>query len=735
MTSRVLIVEDEGIVALDLQRRLVTLGYDVPRIATSHDDALMAINEIIPDIVLMDINISGEIDGIDTAAKIETPVIYLTAYSEENTLERAKATKPYGFLLKPFSERELHATIQMAIERHGVEVRLKNNEEQLAIAYANLEVGKREIENRAAELFREKQRLEVTLNSIGDGVITTDQHGNVTYLNPVAEKKTGWSLTDACGQSASRVLVLVDEETREINPSPIESVLRSGKISGLSNHSVLVGRHGVEVSIEDSAAPMLDRDNNIMGVVLVFHDVSDARRLSEEMTYQATHDALTGLVNRSEFDKRLQKAIEGSAAHGTQHTLAYLDLDQFKIVNDTCGHNAGDELLRQITGLLRIALRANDTLARLGGDEFGVLLESCPTYYALQIAENLRNIIADFHFVWDEKTFPISVSIGVVHIGGAGTAYLNCAEVLRVADSACYIAKDLGRNRIHVYQADDVEMNKRHGEIDWYTKIYSAISENRFVLYGQKIASINDGTQYYDHIEILVRLVSADNQIVPPMAFIPAAERYGLMPEIDRWVIRNAFAHIAGLEHASTSLFCINLSGASLNDDKALPYLFEQLAKFGINAACICFEITETAAITNLLNARAFIIALQARGCKFALDDFGSGMSSFSYLKHLPVNFLKIDGSFVKDIVNDSVDAAMVAAINNIGHVMQLKTIAEFVENPEILAKLREMGVDYAQGYEIGHPQPLASNGQASPSMATPSTATPSMATPSFPRF
>lgn len=713
MTSRVLIVEDEGIVALDLQRRLVMLGYEVPRIATSHDEALRAINEIIPDIVLMDINISGEIDGIDTAAKIETPVIYLTAYSEEKTLERAKATKPYGYLLKPFSERELHATIQMAIERHGVEIRLKNNEEQLAIAYANLEVGKREIELRAAELFREKQRLEVTLNSIGDGVITTDQHGNITYLNPVAEKKTGWSLADACGQSASKVLVLVNEETREINPSPIEAVLRSGKISGLSDHSTLIGKHKVEVSIEDSAAPMLDRDNKIMGVVLVFHDVSDARRLSEEMTYQATHDALTGLVNRSEFDKRLQKAIERSASHGTQHTLAYLDLDQFKIVNDTCGHYSGDELLRQITGLLRIALRANDTLARLGGDEFGVLLESCPPYYALQIAENLRNIIADFHFVWEEKTFPISVSIGVVHIGGAGTAYLNCAEVLRVADSACYIAKDLGRNRIHVYQADDYEMNKRHGEIDWYTKIYSAISENRFVLYAQKITAICNDAPYYEHLEILVRLVSADNQIVPPMAFIPAAERYGLMPEIDRWVIRTAFAHIAGLEHGSRSLFCINLSGASLNDDKALPYIVEQLATSGINSASICFEITETAAIINLLNARAFIIALQAKGCQFALDDFGSGMSSFSYLKHLPVNFLKIDGSFVKDVVNDSVDAAMVAAINNIGHVMQLKTIAEFVESPEILAKLREMGVDYAQGYEIGHPQPLASYGQA----------------------
>ncbi|PRC91953.1 EAL domain-containing protein [Solimicrobium silvestre] len=708
MPSKILIVEDESIVALDLQRRLIVLGYEVPRVAASHDQAMKAVNEIMPDIVLMDINISGDIDGIDTAAKINVPVIYLTAYSEEKTLERAKATKPYGYLIKPFSERELHATIQMALERHNVELRLKNNEEQLAIAYANLEVGKRELEVRATELFQEKQRLEVTLNSIGDGVITTDEYGNVTYLNPVAEEKTGWTILEACGQAASKVLVIVNEETQEPNPSPIEAVLRTGKISGMSNHSALIGKHGIMYAIEDSAAPMLDRDNKVIGVVLVFHDVSDARRLSEEMTYQATHDALTDLVNRSEFDRRLQKAIESSSLHGHQHALAYLDLDQFKIVNDTCGHNSGDELLRQITGLLRLTLRANDTLARLGGDEFGVLLESCPPYFALQIAENLRNIIGDFHFVWDEKTFPISVSIGLVNFGGNGPENLSCAEILRIADSACYTAKDLGRNRIHVYMEDDYEMSKRHGEIDWYTKIYSAITQNRFVLYAQKIVSLNTTQPYHEHVEILLRLINTESQIIPPMAFIPAAERYGLMPEIDRWVVRTAFAHIAKLEFGATSLFSINLSGASLNDEKALPFIFEQLETSGVNSGSICFEITETAAITNLLNARAFIIALQSKGCKFALDDFGSGMSSFSYLKHLPVNFLKIDGCFVKDIANDPVDAAMVAAINNIGHVMVLETIAEFVEDKEILKKLREIGVDYAQGYEVGHPVPLS---------------------------
>ncbi|MDO9191493.1 MAG: EAL domain-containing protein [Undibacterium sp.] len=707
MPSRVLIVEDESIVALDLQRRLVRLGYDVPRVAASHDQALKAVNDTFPDIVLMDINISGDIDGIDTAAKLDVPVIYLTAYSEEKTLQRAKATKPYGYLVKPFSERELHATIQMALERHGVETRLRISENLLAVAYAKMEVGKRELEIRAVELFEEKQRLEVTLNSIGDGVITTDKLGHVTYLNPVAEIKTGWTMAEACGQPISKILVLINEETQQAAPSPIEVTLRTGEITGLAHHSALINRQGTVFSIEDSAAPMRDRANQIIGAVLVFHDVSDARRLADEMTYQATHDALTDLVNRREFERRLEKAIQSATLHGHQHALAYLDLDQFKIVNDTCGHSAGDELLRQITGLLRLTLRANDTLARLGGDEFGVLLETCPAYFALQIAENLRNIIGDFHFVWDEKTFPISVSIGLVSFGGQASERKGLTEILRIADSACYTAKDLGRNRIHVYQADDNAMNKRHGELDWYTRIYRAMEQNRLVLYVQKIVSLNSSEPYCEHVEMLLRLINEDGNIVPPMAFIPAAERYGLMPEIDRWVIRTAFAHIAGLPHAANSLFSINLSGGSLNDEKALRFICEQLATSGVPAQSICFEITETAAIANLLNARAFILALKEKGCKFALDDFGSGMSSFAYLKHLPVNFLKIDGCFVKDIETDTVDVAMVTAINNIGHVMGLETIAEFVENEQILAILRDIGVDFAQGYGVGYPVPM----------------------------
>nr|WP_315483924.1 EAL domain-containing protein [uncultured Undibacterium sp.] len=709
MLTRVLIVEDESIVALDLQRRLIRLGYDVPRVAASCEQTIKAIQETLPHIVLMDINISGDIDGIDTAAKIDLPVIFLTAYSEESTLQRAKASKPYGYLVKPFSERELHATIQMALERHQVETRLKMSENLLVVAYAKMESAKRDLEVHAAELFKEKQRLEVTLNSIGDGVITTDHSGNVTYLNPVAERKTGWSCIEAMGVPVAKVLTLIDEETQESTISPIEATLRTGQVTGMAHKSVLVNRNGTKFSIEDSTAPMLDRNDQIIGAVVVFHDVSETKRLADEMTYQATHDELTDLVNRREFEKRLQKAVQGSILHQQQHALAYLDLDQFKIVNDTCGHNAGDELLRQITGLLRLALRANDTLARLGGDEFGVLLETCPPYVALQISEKLRNIIGDFHFSWDSKTFPISVSIGLVSFGGQEAERQGVNEILRFADSACYTAKDLGRNRIHIYQPEDNAITKRHGELDWYTKICSALAENRMALYAQKIVSLNPSTddQVQTHVEILLRLINAEGKVIPPMAFIPAAERYGLMPEIDRWVIRHAFTHIAQLETPENALFSINLSGGSLNDEKTLNYIYEQLAISGARAESICFEITETAAIANLLNARAFILSLKEKGCYFALDDFGSGMSSFAYLKHLPVDFLKIDGCFVKDIISDTVDAAMVDAINQIGHVMGLKTIAEFAENQEIIDQLRAMGIDYAQGYGVAYPEPL----------------------------
>ena len=706
MNTRIMVVEDEGIVAFNLQRRLISLGYEVPCIAASYEQAIRGARETNPDLVLMDINISGDIDGIDTAKELNRPVIYLTAYSEEKTLARAKETKPYGYLIKPFSERELHATIQMALERQQVEMRLIDSQKELGIAYEKIEEDNHRLMRQASELAQEKERLLVTMNSIGDGVITTDNFGRIEYLNPVAEKMTGWSIHQARGYPSSTIFALSAEDGNTIACSPIEYVLANGKACGIANNTVLKSKEGSEYLIEDSAAPICGADGTVFGVVLVFRDVSDVRRLANEMTFQATHDSLTGLVNRHEFEKRLGNAIENARQNPQHHALAYIDLDQFKIVNDTCGHIAGDELLRQITALLRLALRANDTLARLGGDEFGVLLDSCPLDIALAIAEKLRSIIEDFHFVWEDKTFPISASIGLVGFGSANASQLNLRDVLSIADSACYMAKDSGRNRVHVYQPDDLALNKRFGELDWYSRIYQALENNDFILYSQKIISLTDKHKYREHVEILLRL-NYEGKIVPPMAFIPTAERYGLMTEIDRWVVRSAFQYISEHKSQNSSLFSVNLSGATINDEKTQIFIKEQFTRYGVNPKCICFEITETAAIANLTNARLFILALKDIGCQFALDDFGSGMSSFTYLKHFPVDYLKIDGGFVRDMVTDTIDQTFVAAINDIGHVMGVETIAEFAENEKILLKLAAMGVDYAQGYGIEHPVPF----------------------------
>ena len=555
-------------------------------------------------------------------------------------------------------------------------------------------------------LFVEKERLRVTLGSIGDGVITTDRQGFVTYLNPVGETMTGWTLAEATGQPLLTVFNIINELTNAVAFNPVELVLRDESAAALAEHTVLIQRGGKKFAIEDSAAPIHDTEGHVMGVVLVFHDVSQARRMATEMTHQAAHDALTGLINRREFERRLELAIQSGKLEEKKHSMLYLDLDQFKIVNDTCGHVAGDELLRQLTTIMQDKLRQSDTLARLGGDEFGVLLESCPTEPALRIAHVLRQTVSDFHFVWLDKVFPIGVSIGLVTFSNEGVLI---ADVLRMADAACYVAKDKGRNRVHVYSHQDTEVAQRQGEMGWIGRIQKALDEERFVLYSQKILPLAPGNEDAVHYEVLLRMKDEDGTLIPPMAFIPAAERYGLMPTLDRWVIRTTFADCAArvLNAGEVGTTAINLSGMSLGDEHFLDFVLNQFQLFQVPPHLICFEITETAAITNLANAAVFIRALKKLGCRFSLDDFGSGMSSFAYLKHLPVDYLKIDGGFVKDMLLDPIDCAMVEAINNIGHVMGIRTIAEFVENDQIQQKLREMGVDYAQGYGIEKPHPL----------------------------
>ncbi|MEP6604807.1 MAG: EAL domain-containing protein [Nitrosospira sp.] len=553
-------------------------------------------------------------------------------------------------------------------------------------------------------LLEEKERLVFTLNHIGEAVITTDMSGEVTYLNPVAETMTGWTSEEAKGHILAEVFNILHSQADENAPNPVELIVQGETNVGLALHTVLIQRSGNVLNIEDSAAPIRDQHGKIIGAVLVFHDVTHAQEMATQMSYQASHDALTGLITRREFERRLKHALLTGKQDGKQHTLLYLDLDQFKIVNNTCGHLGGDELLKQLASLLQVPLRANDTLARVGGDEFGLLLESCPTESGLRVAELLRQAVHDFLFVWDEKVFRLGISIGLVTFGTGGE---TLPDILRMADAACYLAKDKGRNRVQTYTPEDLELAQRHGEMGWIGRIQRAMVEQRLVLYSQKILPLGNTHENGEHYEVLLRMLDEEGELIPPMAFIPAAERYGLMPELDRWVIAAAFAQYSRRHPVGSTLgtCAINLSGASICDENFHEFVLAQFELSKVPPAGICFEITETSAIANLAHAAVLILKLKEIGCRFSLDDFGRGMSSFAYLKHLPVDYLKIDGGFVKDMIDDPIDRAMVEAINHIGHVMKIETIAEFVENDAIIKALRVIGVDYGQGYGVEKPR------------------------------
>lgn len=557
-----------------------------------------------------------------------------------------------------------------------------------------------------ALIFAEKERAQVTLQAIGDAVITTDVAGLIDSLNPAAERLTGWRSEEAIGLPLCRVCTLKDEATHVPIPDLVEAALerRWREPSTL----LLVLRAGSQIAVKLSVALISSRAGNAIGVVLVLHDMSREREHAARLTYEASHDALTGLVNRAEFERRLAAAM--ARVHGVagSHTLMYLDLDQFKVVNDTCGHAAGDELIRQVASVMRGQLRKGDTLARLGGDEFGVLLEHCPAHAGQRVAEALRGSIAQFRFAHRQRTFSLGVSIGLISLDSEVT---QVEEALSAADAACYMAKEGGRNRVQVYRPQDDAVRTRHDEMEWVSRIHAALAAGRFCLHAQEIVPLQSSGGRGRHLELLLRMVDETGLLVPPMAFIPACERYNLMPMLDRWVIDAGFAALARHQLAlpgDVALCGLNLSAASLGDALLPAYVRERAAHHGISLDGICFEITETAAIGNLAQAAVFIRQLQGMGCRFALDDFGAGMSSFTYLKHLPAEYLKIDGSFVREMLNDPVNLVMVEAIQRIGHAMGKRTIAEYVENEALLERLRALGVDYAQGYGVGLPMPFA---------------------------
>lgn len=559
-----------------------------------------------------------------------------------------------------------------------------------------------------ASLGRGKLQARITLESIGEGVVTTDTIGNIDYMNETAEELAGASRSTAFGKRLTDLITLVDEADRESLGDPVERCLAERKRVSLGRRALLLSKHGGrERSIELTASPIRAPDGSVAGCVIIFHDVSELRGLARQMSYQASHDALTGLVNRAEFETRLEAALQAArVGDGVGHVVCYLDLDRFKVVNDTCGHLAGDNLLREIASLLREKVRDSDTVARLGGDEFGLLLIGCPLDKARQITEDICKAAADYRFVWRDQIFDIGVSIGVVEIGhDSGSPEM----VLGAADSACYVAKQQGRGRVHVYSARDEIVARQRGEIQWLQRLQHALKENGFELFVQPIISVAGRVDSGPALELLLRMRDESGALIAPAQFLQAAERYQLMSDIDRWVVQATLTALAsGSIRLPDGRCCgVNLSAQTLGDETFLEFVVEALDHSGVDPAKLCFEIPEAAVVGNIDHARRFINVLHGIGCCFGLDDFGSGIGSFSNLKQLSIDYLKIDGTYIRNIAQDSVNHAMVTAMIKLARSLDFRVVAEEVEDRESFEAVRRMGVDFVQGFVVERPRPM----------------------------
>lgn len=556
-----------------------------------------------------------------------------------------------------------------------------------------------------AKLALERRLAENTLGSISEAVLRFDPAGRLEYLNPSAARLLQLQPSEALGRSADTLLQHMAPAARDAFLALMNQVRSTDHQACLPDPVIIDGGDEARHVVEMSATPVGLNPEAPQGVVVVVRDVSQTRRLAIELSHQASHDPLTGLINRREFDRRLARLHDELPREGSVHALLYLDLDRFKIVNDTCGHAAGDQLLKQLSQALLARMRHSDSLARLGGDEFGVLLPGCSINDALRIAGEIQRTVETFRFVWGERRFAVGCSVGVVSLD---KRFTTAHEALSAADAACYAANERGGNRVCAYAPEDQTFQRHVGDRQWAYRLPHAIEQGEFRIYGQPIVPLGE-TAHAPKWEILLRMQTNTGELVLPGAFIPAAERYGLMPSIDRWVIEQTLAlHATHWPADTLPVFCINLSGASINDDQFLHFLRERIRGHGERARALCFEITETAAISNLAQAASIIAELRELGCRFALDDFGAGMSSFPYLKSLPVDYLKIEGGFVRGIEPASLDHALVEAINGVAHRMGLRTIAEHVENVATLDLLRELGVDFAQGFALGEPVPMA---------------------------
>ncbi len=688
--STLLVIEDYAD-TVKLIERILSTRFDI-EVATDGESGLEAWKARRHDLVLLDVMLP-EKSGKDVLKEIlafspSQSVVMMTAYA---TAERAGSLILEGavdFISKPFRADQLRQVCEIAVHRE------------------DFIISNQEFAHRQEALHQEKERAEITLQSIADGVITTDVESRIDYMNPVAERLSGWSLKQAKGKLAADVLSPFSEEDAAAEIHPVDHCIEQGEVVKGQRGSIYRNHEGLILRLDCIVSPIRNRLGVVVGAVKVFRDVTEPYMLEQKLEYQANHDSLTGLTNRAAFEARLKTVLDEEHHQEVPYSICYIDLDQFKVINDTCGHIAGDQLLRSIAGIMLHKIRKHsDTLARFGGDEFILLLEDCDIEQASRIASDICESIQEYRFIYESKTFSIGASIGVAPIASDACDLHNA---LARADSACYMAKEKGRNRIHIYRPDDEEMMHRYGEMHVISQINQACEEDQFALYYQEIQPLKDIEEGL-HFEVLLRMQDGRGGWVAPGFFLPAAERYNIVSKIDRWVVKHVMEWLSAHkdELDNLSMCSINLSGLSLGDDQFIPYVEQMIAHYKIPTEKLCFEITETAAISNLAQANAFVKAMRRHGCLFALDDFGSGMSSYAYLKRLDVDFLKVDGLFVRDVLHDPIDRAMVKSINEIGHIFGLKTIAEYVENEEILEEMRLIGLDFIQGYVNGKPAPL----------------------------
>ena len=665
----------------------------LPEIVLIHDDKIMLANESAASLIGLE---PAQLVGRDIADLVKPAYRALFRKSVARRLASEEAPRRLEIQLINGNRAGLWVEAQSStIEFHG----------HRAILTVARDVSHRK--SLEVSLSRSKRQAQYTLESIAEGVITTDNDARIDYMNRAAETLVGTSRDDAAGHKVGELFTLVDDTDRRPLGDPVDRCLAMRRRVNMGRRAVMVSRDGEhEHSVELSASPIRGPGESISGTVVVFHDVGELRGLTRQMSYQATHDPMTGLVNRREFERRLDEAMDSAHSEEAVHMLFYMDLDRFKAVNDSCGHLAGDNMLREVASLIKDQVRDSDFVGRLGGDEFGALLIGCPIEKARQIAMDICNAIADYRFVWKDKIFNIGISIGLVEISHvSGTVQ----DLMSAADSACYVAKQEGRGRVHIYSARDEAIARERGDIQWLRELQSALHEDGFELAVQPIIAMTSGADSGPALEILIRLPDGRSRAPDTADFLRPAERYQLMPQIDRWVVNATLSAISGgeLKLAGQRSCAINLSGQTIADEAFLGFVVEALDRTGVSPSSICFEVTEKAILANIQQAQRFIEVLHGIGCEFSLDDFGSGMGSFASLKHLPIDYLKIDGMYTRNLQTDEVNQEMVAAMIKLARTMQFRVVAEQVEHQEDFDWLRDVGVDFVQGHFIESPMNL----------------------------